>query len=367
MSAIVIGGGIAGVSAAAELSRDRHVTLIEAEDHLAHHASGRSAAMFIEDYGNATIRALSRASTGPLQDAGVLSPRGALMLARADQSEGFDAEHRSFGMTQLSVDEAAVLFPILNRNTVALAAYRADVFDLDTDLLLHGFRKRALANGAKFVTRARIDKIVRDGDGWQVTWPGGEARADLLVNAAGAWADGVAAMAGIAQVGLQPFRRSMARIAAPDGHDVTRWPLAEGLGEGWYAKPDAGKLIVSPSEEHPMDPHDAFSDDMVLAEGLDRYQEMVTPPVTRIEHSWAGLRTFAPDRALVIGSRDPGFFWLAGQGGYGFQTAPAAARLLGDLVAGRQSELPPEVVSALTPARFENLQNRNFPTPPISG
>jgi D-arginine dehydrogenase len=146
----------------------------------------------------------------------------------------------------------------------------------------------------------------------------------------------------------------MARIPAPGGHDVSRWPMMFGPGEDWYAKPDAGALIVSPAEEDLMDPHDAWADDMVLAEGLARYEEMVTEPVTRLISNWAGLRTFAPDRVLVIGpdAREPAFFWLAGQGGYGFQTCAAASRLAADLIGGRAPELDASLVAQLAPSRF---------------
>jgi glycine/D-amino acid oxidase-like deaminating enzyme len=187
-----------------------------------------------------------------------------------------------------------------------------------------------------------------------VTAGGTEHEGRILVDAAGAWADRIAAMAGIAPLGLTPLRRSMARIPAPGGRDVSAWPMIFGAGESWYAKPDAGKLIVSPAEEDPAEPHDAWADDMVLAEGLARYEARVTEPVTRVETSWAGLRTFAPDRCLVLGPDplDPAFVWCAGQGGYGFQTSPAASALVAALVAGTAPDLPPEVVAALAPDRF---------------
>jgi glycine/D-amino acid oxidase-like deaminating enzyme len=161
-------------------------------------------------------------------------------------------------------------------------------------------------------------------------------------------------MAGVAPKGLTPLRRSMARIPAPGGHDVSGWPMIFGPGETWYAKPDAGALIVSPAEEHAAEPHDAWADDMVLAEGLARYEEMVAEPVTRLLANWAGLRTFAPDRVLVIGPdpAEPDFLWSAGQGGYGFQTAPAAAALLAALAEGHAPELDPATVAALSPGRF---------------
>jgi len=181
----IIGGGIAGVSAAAVLSRNASVTLIEAEPHLAWHASGRSAAMFLMDYGNDTVRALNRASAPHLHDNGILRQRGVLMLARADQQGSFLTETASMGMEHISVDQAQALFPILNRETVALAGYREDVYDLDTDLLLQGYRKAALAQGAQIVTGARVDRITRDGR-WHLSWQGGALHADIVINAAGA-------------------------------------------------------------------------------------------------------------------------------------------------------------------------------------
>ncbi|NNK78671.1 MAG: FAD-binding oxidoreductase, partial [Litoreibacter sp.] len=203
-------------------------------------------------------------------------------------------------------------------------------------------------------TRATVGEISRKPGGWEVRAGDRVHEARVLVNAAGAWADRIATMAGITPLGLQPYRRSMARIPAPGGHDVSGWPMLFGPGEAWYAKPDAGSLLVSPAEQDPVDPHDAFADDMVLAEGLARYEAHVTEPVTRLQSSWAGLRTFAPDRQLVIGKDrgDEAFFWCAGQGGYGFQTAPAASRLLAEVVTGTPSDLPAELKEALRPERF---------------
>jgi glycine/D-amino acid oxidase-like deaminating enzyme len=227
-------------------------------------------------------------------------------------------------------------------------------WDIDTDLLLQGFARTARSHGAEFRLSAKVTAIARIAGGWRVTAGGQEITARLLINAAGAWVDEVAKLAGIAPLGFQPNRRSMARIPAPGGHDVSKWPMIFGCGETWYAKPDAGALIVSPAEEHPMDPHDAWPDDMVLAEGLARYEDMVTEPVTRLLSSWAGLRTFAPDRVLVIGPDpvEPSFIWLAGQGGYGFQTSPAASQLAADLTLGRPPELDADLVAQLSPARF---------------
>ena len=353
---LIIGGGIAGLSTAARLSHLGSVTLLEAETALGYHTSGRSAAMYEGSYGLPPVVMLNRASYTYLSQAngGVLSPRGILMVGRADQRDAFDADVSAMAAEPISVAEALAMVPILNRNTLALAAYDSHACDLDTDLLLQNFAREARGNAAHILTGQRVTAIRRTATGWQVDTATGSHQAHLLVNAAGAWVDLVAEMAGIRPLGFTPLRRSMARIPAPGGHDVRAWPMLFGPGEDWYAKPDAGKLLVSPAEEHPMPPHDAFADDMVLAEGLARYEEMVTEPVTRLETSWAGLRTFAPDRCLVIGrsAQDAGFFWVAGQGGYGFQTSPAASQLAADLVAERAPELDAAMVAALSPARF---------------
>ena len=350
----IIGGGIAGVSAAAELAALGSVVLWEREEHLAYHASGRSAALYEPRYGAAPVVELSLASGDALRAAGVLSPRGMMMLAGAGEAEVFAADVAAMRMERVTVAEAVARVPILNPAAVAFAAVAEHAEDIDTDRLIQGFARRVTAAGGRIVTGAEVTGIAREGAGWRVTAGGVETRVRVLVNAAGAWADGVARMAGVSPLGIVPHRRSMARIPAPGGHDVSGWPMMMGTGETWYAKPDAGALIVSPADEDPMEPHDAWADDMVLAEGLARYEAMVTEPVTRMLANWAGLRSFAPDRVPVIGfdRAAPGFLWLAGQGGYGFQTSAAAARLAADLAGGRASELAPEVVAALSPLRF---------------
>jgi D-arginine dehydrogenase len=351
---LIIGGGIAGTSAAARLAALGRVTLLEAESALGYHASGRSAALFEATYGKPATVALNRASYAfhATEAGGFLTPRGLLMVGGAEEAEAFAADVETMAMARITLAEARALVPILN-GTVAFAATHAEAWDIDTDRLIQHFARLARANG-RILTSAPVTAIRRTAAGWAVTAAGAEHEARLLVNAAGAWADRIAAMAGIAPIGLTPLRRSMARIPAPGGHDVSAWPMIFGAGESWYAKPDAGKLIVSPAEEDPAEPHDAWADDMVLAEGLARYEARVTEPVTRVETSWAGLRTFAPDRCLVLGPdpRDPAFVWCAGQGGYGFQTAPAASALLAARVAGTPPDLPREVVAALAPDRF---------------
>lgn len=352
---LIIGGGIAGISAAARLSHLGRVTVLEAEAHLAHHASGRSAALYEPNYGLKPVVGLSMASGEYFRSqANILSPRGLMILARAEEKAKLHEEAADMALDPISMDEARSMVPIIN-DTITHAAYGDHAWDIDTDLLIQNFAREARSNGAEIVTNARAKAITKTPGGWAVVTAFDTYEGRILINAAGAWVDQIAAMAGVQPLGFQPYRRSMARIPAPGGHDVSGWPMLFGVGELWYAKPDAGALIVSPAEEDPADPHDAWADDMVLAEGLARYEEFVTEPVTRLISNWAGLRTFAPDRVLVIGhdARDPSFFWLAGQGGYGFQSSPAASQLAADLIGGRASPLEADLIASLSPSRFK--------------
>jgi glycine/D-amino acid oxidase-like deaminating enzyme len=350
---IVIGGGIAGLSAAARLSADAQVTVLEMESATGYHASGRSAALIEENYGAASVQALNRASMAYFTDGGYLTQRGLLIVAQADEGDAFQADLAHMGVDRISPADALDLVPILDPSKTAFAGYHSEAFDIDTDRLMQDFIRIIRANGGQVITDATVTAIRRDAQGWHVQ-AGEVFSARTLVNAAGAWADLVAGISGVTPLGIIPHRRSMARLAAPGGHDTSKWPMFFGTGESWYAKPDAGALLVSPAEEVATHPHDAYADDMTLAEGLDRYQGMVTPPVTRPIATWAGLRSFARDRTLVLG-RDPDvpeFVWCAGQGGYGFQTAPAASALLADLVAGRAPTLDAASVAALRPDRL---------------
>lgn len=353
---IVIGGGIAGISAAARLSEDAQVTVLERESALGYHASGRSAAVYEQNYGAPSVVALNTASAAHFWEAngGYLTPRGLLITARAEEKEAFEADITAMGVHPISPQEAMAFVPILDADVLAYAGYHETAYDIDTDRLIQDFARTLSANGGQVQTGVTVTGITRMTTGWQVETTTQSYHCERLVNAAGAWADQIATMAGITPIGLTPLRRSMARIPAPGGHDVSRWPLFFGVGESWYAKPDAGALLVSPAEEDPAEPHDAWADDMVLAEGLARYAAMVTPPVERLLSSWAGLRSFAPDRTLVLGPDpdEPGFIWSVAQGGYGFQTAPAASQLVADLTFGRPPALPAEMVAQLSPGRL---------------
>ena len=361
----IVGAGIAGVGLAADLAGDYRTVVLEQESRPAYHSTGRSAAIFIRNYGNAVVRALSRASA-PLFERPdtalfphpLISRRGLLFVSDEPSLKDHNALlETADGMRPISIDEAIAIVPILRRDWLAAAAYEDDAQDIDVAALHEGWLRRARAGGTKVMTDAPLTRGERKDGKWLLETKKGTISADIVVNAAGAWADPVATACGQKPIGVQPLRRSIAVLPPPDGVDVTHWPLIDQSSETWYCKPDAGKLFVSPSEEIPVEPHDAFVDDMVLAEGLDRFCQATTYELSYVESSWAGLRSFAPDRTPVCGfSRGgDGFFWLAGQGGYGIQTAPALSRLAGRLVRHAEPDADvASIVDALSPNRFSN-------------
>lgn len=357
---IVIGGGMAGISLGARLAGAARVVVLEAEAQPGRHSTGRSAAIFILNYGGPVLRQLNAASLGFLSDpaeigeASLLTRRGELLIAAPGEGAAFeDYLSGASGMTRIAVGDAVAMLPILRPERIEAAAFEPEALDIDVDRMLQGFLRLMRRRGGALVTGAAVTAIAADAGGWVVTTAGGDWRAPVVVNAAGGWADPVAAMAGARPRGLVPLRRSAALIPPPAGHDVGGWPMVANAAERWYAKPDAGKLMISPADEDPVEPHDVWAEDMVLAEGLARFEEAVTMEVTRVEHSWAGMRTFAPDRTPVVGfdAEVPGLFWLAGQGGYGIQTAPALSQLAADLLLGREGGLAATLGPALSPGR----------------
>jgi len=360
---VVIGGGIAGLSCAAEISTTASVALIEAESQWGYHSTGRSAAVTIPSSGGMVINrlindSLNFLSTPPqaLEVDSFLAPRGQLLVATAEQEPQMqDYLDRVQGVTECTVDEAIKQVPILRRESIQHAAIETAVQDIDVDLLLQKRSKICNENGAQFFRSSRIKNLERIGDIWKICTQDGNIQTPVIVNAAGAWADEIARIAGLQPIGLTPYRRSAALIQIQENYNLSQWPVFSSVLVDWYAKPVSGKLMVSPAEEIKVEPHDAFVDDLVLAEGIDRYQQMVNINVTRVEHSWAGLRTFAPDRVPVVGydPRVSGFFWLAGQGGYGIETSPALSIIAAALLTGK--DLSPEykkLSSLMKPDRF---------------
>ncbi|WP_282094054.1 NAD(P)/FAD-dependent oxidoreductase [Epibacterium ulvae] len=351
---LVVGGGIAGLGAGTHLAKHGSVVLLEQEDTLGYHTSGRSAAMFEENYGPASVVELSRASATPLQRGGYLSPRGFLLIAPAADNALFERDCINLQCAEISANEARDLVPVLNPTYLHRAAYHPEAADLDTDRLMQDWARDLRNHGGEIHCRCGVESIERHSQGWRLTAGTLEIYARYIINAAGAWADEIAVRAGCRPVGLVAKRRSMAQLPAPQGHDPMTWPMIMAAGEAWYAKPQAGKLLVSPADADPTKPHDAWADDMILAEGLARFEEAVEFTVTRLETSWAGLRSFAPDGNPVFGAdpSDPHFIWYAGQGGYGFQTAPASAKLISDIITGDETGFDSKLLAALSPARF---------------
>lgn len=352
----VIGAGIAGASLAAGLAPHGCVALVEAEAQPGYHSTGRSAAFWTESYGGPGVQPLTTASGPFLNEHGFLTQRGALTLARNNELtelEDFIATYRALGVRVERLDRVALeqRLPGLQADWAA-GALEPDCCDIDVAGLHQHCLAAARRGGVELLCNARLTGAERNGDQWRIALADGrEISATVLVNAAGAWADDVAALAGVPRIGIQPYRRTVAQLRF-DPPPPTDLPLVLGIDELFYFKPEAGKLWLSPHDETPSPPCDAAPEELDVALAIDRFEHVVDWRIQRIEHKWAGLRSFAPDRLPVYGF-DPaadGFFWFAGQGGFGIQTAPAAAdvalRLLLGQAAGTVDPAP------YTPARF---------------
>nr|WP_277346020.1 FAD-binding oxidoreductase [Sneathiella chinensis] len=349
---VVIGAGIAGASIAAELSADAKVLLLERESQPGYHTTGRSAAVFSSTYGPPVIRALSRASERFFNDPRseftphpLLKPRGLLFAARADQSASLEALHEELGdaVSRIPLTQAREIQPLLKADYLAHTLFDSSSADIDVDALHQHYLKTYRAAGDTLKTATEITGLDQSGSAWTVTTPHGEFRAGIVVNAAGAWADEIAALAGIAPAGLVPKRRTALLVSPPDGVETESLPMTVDVDEEFYLKPDAGKLLISPADETPSAPCDAQPEDLDVAVCVDRIQQAFDLPIRRIDHKWAGLRSFFADKCPIAGfepGRD-GFFWLAGQGGYGIQSAPALSRTAAALVLG--TPLPQDI------------------------
>jgi D-arginine dehydrogenase len=367
---IILGAGIAGASVAYELALTHRVLLLEREAQPGLHSTGRSAAIFSEIYGNAVIRGLSRATRdflfAPPQgfaDAPLVTPRGSLFVAPPDQVAALramrDDPDVAAGTEVIGADEAVRRVPILRREKVAEALYAPGDTDIDVNALHQGFLRGFKVRGGTLVCDVHIDALDRKGSTWRAIAGDTSYEAPVLVNAAGAWVDTVAGLVGAKLLGIEPRRRTVVLLDPPEGHDIRAWPLTIDADETFYFKPDAGRLLLTPADETPSPPCDAQPEELDIALAIDRFENMTTMSVRRVVHKWAGLRSFAPDRTPVVGfdANAPGFFWLAGQGGYGMQTSSAMARSAAALVRGE--DLPRDIrgegvtAAALSPARFK--------------
>ena len=365
---LIIGGGIAGLSAAAALAGHAKVIVLEAEETVGYHSSGRSATMLHYALGDPQVRALTLASRGFFEEPPEgfsevpLGARASVLVhAREDELEALDALEAAIApfadLERVGEERIAELCPVLRTGEggAVAAVHDPNAIRLDSDALLQGHARALRRSGGSLVTGARAAAISRSGDEWQVeTERGGSFGAPILVNAAGSWADSVAAMAGLGQLGLTPLKRTIITFDAPAGIDPSGWPFTKTVGDELYFAPESGRLFASPMDEVPTGPCDAQPDEYEVALAAWRMEERTTMKVERIHSRWAGIRTFAPDRHVVAGfdPRAEGFFWLAGQGGFGLQTSPVMARIVESLIAG--TTWPSDAVAAaeLSPARL---------------
>ncbi len=343
---VVIGGGIAGVSAAAELSRNRTVVLCERESTLAYHTTGRSAALFFGSYGHPDTLSLTRSSLEwfndpPDVDHPVLTPRGALTVVFSGEPPELD------GGIPITTREAVERVPALRPDLLAGAVWEPDAADMDVAAIHQAYVRRLRSNGGTIATASEVTAL-EGGSPWRIVTPHATWEADHVVNAAGAWGDQIARLAGLRPVGLVPKRRTAFMVTAPP--DSEHWPLVTDADHSFYFKPDGIQLLCSPADETPSEPVDARPEDVDIALAIERINDVTTLGIRSIRSSWAGLRTFAPDGSMVIGPDpdEPTFHWLVGQGGTGIQTAPAAASLLADLLTGG----PSPAGAPFDPARF---------------
>ncbi len=360
MKVAIIGAGMGGASLAYFLA-GHDVTMLEAEDVPGYHTTGRSAAFWAPSYGGQAVLGLTAASRNFFMDPPegfvrpLLSSRGELQLAPPGDDlagAGSLAEATAAGGVSMRLDAAALAarFPMLRPEWARAGLLDADCWDIDVAALHAGFLGGARRAGARLVTGARVEALDRAGGAWRIATTAGAFEADVVVNAAGAWADGLAALAGAAPLGLTPLRRTMV-VLDTDPVPDPGLPVTFDAAGSFYFKPDAGRMWVSPHDEIPDVPRDAAAEELDIAVAVDRFEAATRYRVRRVERHWAGLRTFAPDRAPVIGfdAAVPGFFWSAGQGGVGIQTAPAWGKLAADLLLGRTPEVAPE---GFDPARF---------------
>lgn len=340
----VIGAGIAGASLAAELAAHASVVLLEAEERPGYHATGRSAAFWEQCYGGPEIVPLTLASGPYLREHRFLSNRGALYIARESESGLLDGFMARFGPTGAAIERIgraamAAIIPGLRAEWTG-AVWEPECADIDVAGLHQHYLGLGRRRGVVLETRARLSQAVRHGDRWLLSCENGPAfSASILANAAGAWADDVALMAGVAPLGIAPLRRTVAQLRT-DPAPPADLPLVLDIAGRFYFKPEAGRLWLSPHDEAPSPPCDAAPEELAVAEAIERFEAVTDWRIEAVERRWAGLRSFAPDRLPVYGldSRVEGFAWFAGQGGYGIQTAPAAARLTAQLLLGRERD-----------------------------
>lgn len=363
---IIIGAGMAGASIGAHLAQHRKVVMLEAESEAGYHSTGRSAAAFDPSYGNPVINSLTRAArpyfaAGTSSGLAYLTQRRALWLADDESIDAYNALLQANPhIKQLDLAETQRYCPKIKTASIKAAAIEDDVHDIDVDLLHQEFLSAMRSADADIIMNALVMSIQRKNNQWRLTCKDRTYSAPIIVNAAGAWGDEVARMAGVEPVGLQPKRRTAALVEPPIGVDCRHWPLIADAAERWYCRPMGMRLMISPADETPVEPCDAAPEEIDVATGIDRFEQKIDFHVQQVPHRWAGLRCFVEDKSPVIGF-DPevaGFFWCVGQGGYGIQTAPAAGIAGASILLRRK--LPDDLlaagidIEALSPKRLRN-------------
>lgn len=359
---LVIGAGIAGASVAHALARHARVLVLEREAQPGYHSTGRSAAQYIASYGPPQVRALTVASRGFLEqppagfaDVPLLKRRSTLTVGFTGQEALLDEAEAVLRAVadsgeRLDADAARAMVPVLRREHLIGAIHEPESYDIDVHALHQAYLRGLRRGGGAVVTGAEVTALRFEQGRWRLSAGGAAYEAPVVVNAAGAWCDVIAGLAGVAPIGLVPRRRSALIFAPPAGLETAHWPLVIAADHGWYVKPDAGQLLGSPANEDATEPQDVQPEEMDIALAMHRIEQATTLQV-RPSHTWAGLRSFVPDGDLVGGwdAQAPGFFWIAGQGGYGIQTSPAMGEACAALI--RRQPLPAHVAGAgLTPA-----------------
>lgn len=363
---IVIGGGIAGVSAAAELAADARVIVLEMEAQPGYHASGRSAAYYAASYGKQVVRDITASCErfllhppGGFTEVELMKPRDCMFFGRADQAESLDAMMSENPRLKFVTPEAVrSRVPVFAEDYLYGAAWDHKGGDLDVDALLQAYLRLLRRRGGVLKGNHPVSSLGQDGDAWRVCAANEVFEAPVVINAAGGWVEQISNMAGLEPIGVEPLRRTALTIDPPAGVDISAWPEMLDVDDEFYFKPDAGRIMISPADETPTRPCDAQPEDLDVAMGVYRFERATGLDIQHVHSSWAGLRTFTPDRLFVAGfdPRAKGFFWLAGQGGYGVQSAAAMAKMTRYLVSGAEPEgdfsVVKQYVRELAPDRF---------------
>ncbi|MGJ7565956.1 NAD(P)/FAD-dependent oxidoreductase [Variovorax sp. GB1R11] len=375
---LIIGAGIAGASIAYWLAPHGRVVLLERESQPGYHSTGRSAALFMESYGTPQVRALTMASRAFFEEPPpgfsehpLLTPRGAMFVAAHDQAAELEAHWDVLravtpNARRFTADEAVAMVPALRHEQILGAVYEPDASDMDVHAIHQGYLRGMRQAGGTLACHAEVSAMTHTSAGWVVQAGDTIYEAPVVINAAGAWVDTIAALAGARPLNIEPRRRSAFIFAPPDGLDTTRWPMVLGAKEDWYIKPDAGMLLGSPANADPVPPQDIQPEEIDIALAIHKLEEMTLLTIRRPTHTWAGLRSFVADGDLVGGFDDklPGFFWVAAQGGYGIQTSAA----MGETCAALARGLPVPAHAAsfgltadmLSPVRLRNPTSQSF-------